>query len=91
MSRIRKCTGKAIPGARWVGSFLGSDFEQFEIETGREQSANMSAKKLVYQISTALIVLLFTFSGVMKLTPLISPEIHEDMVRNKLVCGQISN
>ncbi len=41
-----------------------------------------SAKKLGFQISTALIVLLFTFAGVVKLTPVVSSEIHEEMVRH---------
>ena len=40
----------------------------------------MGAKKLAYQISTALVVLLFTFAGVMKVTPLVSSEIHNEMV-----------
>ena len=40
----------------------------------------MGAKKLIYQISTALVVLLFTFAGLVKLVPGISPEIHNEMV-----------
>lgn len=40
----------------------------------------MGTTKLMYQVSTALIVLLFSFTGVVKVVPGISPEIHNEMV-----------
>ena len=40
-----------------------------------------STRRLLYQASTALIVLMFGLSGVMKLTPMFSPQVHGEMVR----------
>ena len=42
----------------------------------------MGARTLAYQISTALVVLLFAFAGVMKVTPLVSSDVHNEMVGN---------
>ena len=39
-----------------------------------------AARRVAYQVSTALVVLLFTLAGVMKLTPLLSPETHGELV-----------
>lgn len=39
-----------------------------------------AARRVAYQISTAIVVLLFTLAGVMKLTPLLSPETHGELV-----------
>lgn len=43
----------------------------------------MGAKTLAYQISTALVILLFGFAGTVKVTPLVSSEIHNEMVSIK--------
>ena len=45
----------------------------------------MGAKSLVYQISTALVILVFGFAGTVKITPAISPDIHNEMV-STLAC-----
>ena len=42
-----------------------------------------SANKLLYQVSTALVVLLFALAGTMKLIPNLSPETHGELVRRK--------
>lgn len=39
-----------------------------------------TARRVVYLVSTAIVVLLFTLAGVMKLTPLLSPETHGELV-----------
>ena len=41
-----------------------------------------AARRVAYQVSTAIVVLLFTLAGVMKLTPLLSPETHGELVGN---------
>ena len=40
----------------------------------------MGAKTLAYHISTALVILLFGFAGTVKITPAVSPDIHNEMV-----------
>ena len=40
----------------------------------------MGTNKLAYQVSTALIVVLFAFTGVVKVVPGISPDLHDEMV-----------
>jgi len=40
----------------------------------------MGTTKLVYQISTALAIVLFIFAGSVKVIPGLSPEIHDEMV-----------
>jgi hypothetical protein len=42
----------------------------------------MGAKTLAWQISTALVILLFGFSGTVKVTPAVSPDMHNDLVRS---------
>lgn len=39
-----------------------------------------TARGVAYLVSTAIVVLLFTLAGVMKLTPLLSPETHGELV-----------
>jgi len=39
-----------------------------------------STWRVVYLVSTALVVLLFSLAGLMKLTPLLSPEVHGELV-----------
>ena len=46
-----------------------------------------AARRVAYQVSTALVVLLFTLAGVMKLTPLLSPETHGELVGNHIWYG----
>ena len=46
-----------------------------------------SANKLLYQVSTALVVLLFALAGTMKLIPNLSPETHGELVRGKFQKG----
>lgn len=41
-----------------------------------------SANKLLYQVSTALVVLLFALAGTMKLIPNLSPETHGELKHN---------
>ena len=45
------------------------------------RAAMASANKLLYQVSTALLVLLFALAGIMKLVPNLSPETHGELVR----------
>ena len=40
------------------------------------------ARKIVFYSSTALIVLLFAFTGLVKLTPLVGSEVHHELVRH---------
>lgn len=39
-----------------------------------------STWRVAYLVSTALVVLLFSLAGLMKLTPLLSPEVHGELV-----------
>lgn len=40
----------------------------------------MSVAKLTFQVSTALLVLVFAFAGLVKVAPGVSPAIHSEMV-----------
>ncbi len=40
----------------------------------------MGSTKLVYQISTALIIVMFALAGLIKVVPGISPEMHDQLV-----------
>ena len=56
-------------------------------------SKKMGTTKLVYQISTALVIVLFTFAGLVKVVPGISPELHDEMVSisERSICANQTN
>jgi hypothetical protein len=60
-----------------AGAYLLHRVTPGKIEEG---SSKMGTTKLLYQVSTALVVLLFGFAGLVKLVPGLSPEIHQEMV-----------
>ena len=46
-----------------------------------------SANSIALQASTAVVVLLFTFAGVMKLIPAVNPSMHAELVGNGVKLG----
>ena len=46
----------------------------------RSGGLKMGTTKLVYQVSSSLVVLLFGFAGLVKVVPGLSPAIHQEMV-----------
>ncbi len=42
--------------------------------------AMASTKKILYQLSTTLLVLLFSLAGIVKISPIIYPPVYNDLV-----------